>query len=69
MDVAIRNQGAAIKTLEIQIRQMSKYQQERGFGSLPSLTETNPRDHVWSISTIVEADSYPIYRMGSSQYA
>ncbi|GJV46695.1 hypothetical protein Tco_1431231 [Tanacetum coccineum] len=46
MDVAIRNQGASIKTLEIQIRQMSKL-----------------------ISTIVEADSYPIRRMGSSQYA
>nr|GEV42769.1 hypothetical protein [Tanacetum cinerariifolium] len=42
--------------------------QERGFGSLPSSTKTNPRDHVKSISTIVEADSYPIRRMGSSQY-
>ncbi|GJW39933.1 gag-pol polyprotein [Tanacetum coccineum] len=42
---------------------------ERGFGSLPSSTETNPRDHVKSISTIIEADSYPIRRMGSSQYA
>ncbi|GJW93078.1 hypothetical protein Tco_0172750 [Tanacetum coccineum] len=48
---------------------MSKVLQERGFGSLPSSTETNPRDHVKSISTIVEADSYPIRRMGSSQYA
>ncbi|GJY56077.1 putative reverse transcriptase domain-containing protein [Tanacetum coccineum] len=48
---------------------MSKVLQERGFGSLPSSTETNPRDHVKSISTIVEADSYPICRMGSSQYA
>ncbi|GJV05596.1 hypothetical protein Tco_1343252 [Tanacetum coccineum] len=43
---AIRNQGASIKTLEIQIRQMSKVLQERGFGSLPSSTETNPRDQV-----------------------
>nr|GEX59724.1 hypothetical protein [Tanacetum cinerariifolium] len=33
-DAAIRNQGASIKTLEIQIRQMSKVLQERGFGSL-----------------------------------
>ncbi|GKB16101.1 hypothetical protein Tco_0850024 [Tanacetum coccineum] len=48
---------------------MSKVLQERGFGSLPSSTETNPRDHVKSISTIVEADSYPIRRMRSSQYA
>ncbi|GJX59378.1 hypothetical protein Tco_0290768 [Tanacetum coccineum] len=68
-DATIRNQGALIKTLEIQIRQMSKVLQERGFGSLPSSTKTNPRDHVKSISTIVEADSYPIRRMGSSQYA
>ncbi|GJZ57454.1 hypothetical protein Tco_0612948 [Tanacetum coccineum] len=37
---AIRNQGASIKTLEIQIGQMSKVLQERGFGSLPSSTET-----------------------------
>ncbi|GJU92121.1 putative reverse transcriptase domain-containing protein [Tanacetum coccineum] len=47
---------------------MSKVLQERGFGSLPSSTETNPRDHVKSISTTVEADTNPIYSMGSSQY-
>ncbi|GKA92847.1 putative reverse transcriptase domain-containing protein [Tanacetum coccineum] len=45
-DAAIRNQGASIKTLEIQIGQMSK-----------------------SISTIVEADSSSIRRIGSHQYA
>ncbi|GKA96125.1 DNA-directed DNA polymerase [Tanacetum coccineum] len=45
-DAAIRNQGASIKTLEIKIGQMSKVLQERGFGSLPSSTETNPRDQV-----------------------
>ncbi|GJT72947.1 putative reverse transcriptase domain-containing protein [Tanacetum coccineum] len=67
-DAAIRNQGASIKTLEIQIGQMRKVLQERGFGSLPRSTETNPRDHVKSISTIVETDSYPIRHMGSSQY-
>ncbi|GJV44822.1 mitochondrial proton/calcium exchanger protein-like protein isoform X1 [Tanacetum coccineum] len=44
-DAAIRNQGASIKTLEIQIGQISK-----------------------SISTTIEADSYPIHRIGSSQY-
>ncbi|GJS67672.1 hypothetical protein Tco_0682237 [Tanacetum coccineum] len=65
-DAAIRNQGASIKTLEVQIGQMRKVLQERGFRSLPSSTETNPRDHVKSISTIVEADSHPIRRMGSS---
>ncbi|GJV72723.1 hypothetical protein Tco_1492718 [Tanacetum coccineum] len=69
MDVAIRNQGALIKTLDIQIGQMSKVLQERGFGSLLSSTETNLRDHVKSILTIVEADSNPIHLMGSSQYA
>ncbi|GKA26185.1 hypothetical protein Tco_0712294 [Tanacetum coccineum] len=69
MDAAIRNQGTSIKTLEIQIGQMSKVLQERGFGSLPSSTETNLRDHVKSISTIVKADLYPVCRMGSSQYA
>ncbi|GKF84030.1 hypothetical protein Tco_0248928, partial [Tanacetum coccineum] len=41
---AIRNQGASIKTLEIQIGLMSKVLQERRFGSLPSSNETNPID-------------------------
>ncbi|GJR53405.1 hypothetical protein Tco_1403926 [Tanacetum coccineum] len=50
-DAAIRNQGASIKTLEIQIGQMSKVLQERGFGSRPSSTEMNPQDQVKSIST------------------
>ncbi|GJT56431.1 DNA-directed DNA polymerase [Tanacetum coccineum] len=60
MDAAIRNQGASIKTLEIQIGQMSKVLQEREFGSLPSSTEANPRDQVKSISTTIEANLYPI---------
>ncbi|GKA58643.1 hypothetical protein Tco_0757956 [Tanacetum coccineum] len=38
-DAAKRNQGASIKTLEIQIGKMSKVLQERGFGSLPSSTK------------------------------
>ncbi|GKC47368.1 mitochondrial proton/calcium exchanger protein-like protein isoform X1 [Tanacetum coccineum] len=67
-DATIRNQGASIKTLEIQIRQMSKVLQKRGFGSLPSSTEANPRDQVKLISTTIEADSYLIRRIGSSQY-
>ncbi|GJZ82395.1 hypothetical protein Tco_0647568 [Tanacetum coccineum] len=37
-DAAIRNQGASIKALEIQIGKMSKVLQERGSGSLPSST-------------------------------
>ncbi|GJS58725.1 hypothetical protein Tco_0653509 [Tanacetum coccineum] len=67
-DAAIRNQGASIKTLEIQIGQMSKVLQERGFGSLPSSTETNPRDQVKSISTSIKADSNSIRLIGSNQY-
>ncbi|GKF22509.1 hypothetical protein Tco_0074831, partial [Tanacetum coccineum] len=51
IDATIRNQGASIKTLEIQIGQMRKVLQERGFGSLPSSMDTNPRDQVKSIST------------------
>ncbi|GJX16088.1 NUDIX hydrolase 6-like protein [Tanacetum coccineum] len=68
-DADIRNQGSSIKTLEIQIGQMSKVLQERGFGSLPSSTETNPRDQVKSISTTIKADSNLIRRIGSNQYA
>ncbi|GJS25695.1 hypothetical protein Tco_0454327 [Tanacetum coccineum] len=48
---------------------MSKVLQERGFGSLPISTETNPRDQVNSISTTIEADSNSIRRIGSNQYA
>ncbi|GJY40639.1 hypothetical protein Tco_0427909 [Tanacetum coccineum] len=48
---------------------LTEMQKERGFGSLPSSTETNPRDQVKSISTTTEADSYSIRRIGSSQYA
>ncbi|GJW69143.1 hypothetical protein Tco_0123567 [Tanacetum coccineum] len=69
MDAAIGNQGASIKTLEIQIGQMCKVLQERGFGSLPSSTEANPKDQVKSISTTIKADSCPIRHIGSSQYA
>ncbi|GKD61382.1 retrovirus-related pol polyprotein from transposon TNT 1-94 [Tanacetum coccineum] len=69
MDAAIKNQRASIKALEIQIGQISKVPQERRYGSLPSLTETNPRDHVSSILTTVEADTTPIRRIGSTQYA
>ncbi|GKD25576.1 putative reverse transcriptase domain-containing protein [Tanacetum coccineum] len=52
---------------------MSNVLQKRGFGSLPSSTETNPRDHVKSISTTVEADIdtpyriIPIHRIGPTE--
>ncbi|GKF48643.1 hypothetical protein Tco_0141894, partial [Tanacetum coccineum] len=61
-DAAIRNQG-------FQIGQISKVLQERGFGSLPSSTETNPKDQVKSISTSIKADSNSIRRIGSNQYS
>nr|GEZ34713.1 hypothetical protein [Tanacetum cinerariifolium] len=68
MDAAIRNQGASIKTVEIQIGQMSKVLQERGFRSLLSSIETNPRGHVKSIATTIESDASSICCIGSSQY-
>nr|GEX21591.1 reverse transcriptase domain-containing protein [Tanacetum cinerariifolium] len=67
-DAAIRNQGSSIKTLEIQIGQMSKVLQERGFRNLPSSTKTNPRDRVKSFSTVVKADSYPIHQYFNEDY-
>ncbi|GJT16692.1 hypothetical protein Tco_0875398 [Tanacetum coccineum] len=69
MDAAIRNQGASIKALEIQIGQMSKVLQEKGSRSLPGSTETNTRDHVKSISTTVEADMNSIRRIKPIRYA
>ncbi|GKD38047.1 DNA/RNA polymerases superfamily protein [Tanacetum coccineum] len=42
--------------------------QERGSGSLPSSTETNPRDHVKSISTYEETETPSIRCIGSHQY-
>ncbi|GJV41778.1 retrotransposon protein [Tanacetum coccineum] len=67
-DAAIRNQGASIKTLELQIGQMSKVLQERGFGSLPNSIETNPKDQVKSILTAT-TDLSKIRRMETSPYA
>ncbi|GJT50050.1 retrovirus-related pol polyprotein from transposon TNT 1-94 [Tanacetum coccineum] len=67
-DAAIRNQEASIKTLEIQIGQMSKVLQERGIRGLPGSTEPNPRDHVKSIST-AKVDSFEIRCMRCSPYA
>ncbi|GKA55413.1 hypothetical protein Tco_0754362 [Tanacetum coccineum] len=63
------NQRASIKTLEIQIGQISKVLQERGFGSLPSSIKANLRDQVKSISTNIEVDLHPIRRIGFPQYA
>ncbi|GJZ23477.1 DNA-directed DNA polymerase [Tanacetum coccineum] len=68
-DAAIRNQGASIKTLEIQIGQMSKVLHEGGFRSLPSSTKTNPRDQVKLIPTTTNADESSIHHIESRQYA
>ncbi|GJV33293.1 hypothetical protein Tco_1393693 [Tanacetum coccineum] len=65
----LKSKWHRVKTLEIQTGQVSKVLQERGFGSLPSSIETNPRDQVKSISTTIEADSNSIRRIGSNQYA
>lgn len=54
IDASIRNQGASIKALELQIGQISKVLQERGSESLPSSTKTNPRDNVKAITTTEE---------------
>ncbi|GJY09885.1 retrotransposon protein [Tanacetum coccineum] len=67
-DAVIRNQGASIKTLELQIGQMSIVLQKRGFGSLPGSTEMNLRDQVKSISTAT-ADLSKIRRMEYEPYA
>nr|GEU53935.1 hypothetical protein [Tanacetum cinerariifolium] len=53
-DAAIRNQGASIKALEIQIGKISKVLQERGFRGLPGSTETNPRDHRDDMMSLTE---------------
>ncbi|GJR71952.1 putative reverse transcriptase domain-containing protein [Tanacetum coccineum] len=45
------------------------HEQEKGFGSLPSSTKANLRDHVKSISTTAEANSNSIRRIVSPQYA
>ncbi|GKE22365.1 retrovirus-related pol polyprotein from transposon TNT 1-94 [Tanacetum coccineum] len=47
---------------------MTKVLQERRSRSLPSSTESNLRDHVNSISTIVEIDTTLIRRIGSTRY-
>ncbi|GKD01725.1 hypothetical protein Tco_1171999 [Tanacetum coccineum] len=67
-DAEIRNQEASIKVLEIQIGQISKVLKERGSGSLLSSTETNPRDHVKSITTIDECEISSIRRIRPNRY-
>ncbi|GKA52593.1 homeodomain-like protein [Tanacetum coccineum] len=55
---------AQLNNLRREIKKVNK--KERGFGSLPSSTKTNPRNHVKSILT---ADMTPIHCIGSTRYA
>ena len=50
MKVALRNQGASIHNLENQLGQISKMLSDRTPRSLPSNTETNPKEHVKAIT-------------------
>ncbi|GJT64487.1 DNA/RNA polymerases superfamily protein [Tanacetum coccineum] len=63
----LRNKPAG-SILTWDVLKSNKVLQERGFGSLPSLTKTNPRDHVKLIST-AKADSTGICRIRSGPYA
>ncbi|GJR09047.1 hypothetical protein Tco_0791699 [Tanacetum coccineum] len=57
-----------LKLWEISIRtNEARYLQEEDW-KFPRLLEANLRDQVKSISTTIEVDSYPIRRIGSSQY-
>ncbi|XP_027337191.1 uncharacterized protein LOC113850866 [Abrus precatorius] len=49
-ETALRNQQASIHNLEIQLGQISRLLLERPQGSLPSNTETNPREQVNAIT-------------------
>ncbi|GJY41606.1 hypothetical protein Tco_0428876 [Tanacetum coccineum] len=67
-ELSIRNQGDSIKTLEIQIGQLRKVLQERGFENLPRSMETDPRDQVKLIST-AKANFSKIRRFKLEHYA
>ncbi|XP_048231232.1 uncharacterized protein LOC125370274 [Ricinus communis] len=49
-DTAVRNQQASIRNLETQIGQLSRMMAERQPGTLPSNTESNPREHAKAIT-------------------
>ncbi|PPR82376.1 hypothetical protein GOBAR_AA38338 [Gossypium barbadense] len=49
-EIALKNQQASIQRLETQIGQLSKLIFERPQGSLPSNTETNPREQLNAIN-------------------
>ncbi|PPR94415.1 hypothetical protein GOBAR_AA26254 [Gossypium barbadense] len=49
-ETAIKNQQASIQSLETQIGQLAKLISERPQGTLPSITETNPREQLHAIA-------------------
>ena len=49
-DMAIQNNSASIRNLEVQIGQLSSMLTERTTGTLPSNTITNPKEHAKAIS-------------------
>ena len=49
-DVAIQNNSASIRNLEVQIDQLSSMLTKRTAGTLPSNTVTNLKEHVKAIS-------------------
>ncbi|GJV81089.1 hypothetical protein Tco_1516959 [Tanacetum coccineum] len=69
MDFALRNQKASMKSLEIQVRQMSIILHEKLSRNLQSSTIIKPRGNDETISTSVKADKPSIRRIDASQYA
>ncbi|KAJ4720877.1 DNA-directed DNA polymerase [Melia azedarach] len=49
-ETTLQNQAAFIRNLEVQVGQLASMMTERHQGSLPSNTETNPREHVNAIT-------------------
>ncbi|GJU85336.1 reverse transcriptase domain-containing protein [Tanacetum coccineum] len=68
-DFALRNQKASIKTLEIEVRQMSIILHKKLSRNLQSSTKIKPRINDETISTSVETDKPSIRRIDASQYA
>ena len=49
-DTTLQNQAASIRNLEVQMGQISNLLNARPQRTLPSNTETNPREHVKAIT-------------------
>nr|GFC11147.1 hypothetical protein [Tanacetum cinerariifolium] len=68
MDFAFRNQEASIKSLEIQVRQMSIILHEKLAENLRCSTKIKPRVDDETISNYVETDTSSICRIEARQY-